>query len=83
MNSKGKILVVDDTNETLVLLTKLLNNEGYATFPADSGELALTSIEKNIPDLILLDIRMPGIDGFEVCRRIKAISELISIPLIF
>ena len=72
MNSKGNILVVDDTHETLSLLTKLLTDEGYKVFPSDSGELALASLEKIKIDLVLLDVRMPGIDGFEVCRRIKS-----------
>ncbi|OFX62166.1 MAG: hypothetical protein A2046_10070 [Bacteroidetes bacterium GWA2_30_7] len=83
MNNKGNILVVDDTHETLALLTKLLTDEGYSVFSADSGELALKSIEKLIPDLILLDVRMKGIGGFEVCNRIKTKKNLIDIPLIF
>jgi len=83
MNNQGNILVVDDTNETLSLLTKLLNEHGYTVYPSDSGELALASLKKRIPDLILLDIRMPGIDGFEVCRRIKSNKDLINIPIIF
>jgi PAS domain S-box-containing protein len=83
MNNKGSILLVDDTHETLLLLTKLLKDEGYNTLPADSGELALAALNKITPDLILLDVEMPGIDGFEVCRRIKSNKELMNIPVIF
>jgi PAS domain S-box-containing protein len=83
MDRNGKILIVDDTQETLAYLTKLLKDEGYETFPADSGELALIVLKKNVPDLILLDIRMPGINGFEVCERIKADDTLKHIPVIF
>ncbi len=83
MNKTESILVVDDTHESLSFLIKLLKEEGYKTFPADSGELALVSLENNIPDLILLDIRMPGINGFEVCKRIKQNEKLAEIPIIF
>ena len=51
--------------------------------PANSGELALSSIELRPPDLILLDVRMPGTDGYEVCRRLKANKETRDIPVIF
>jgi CheY-like chemotaxis protein len=70
--SKNTILVVDDEPESLRLLTRILANEGYQVHPSDSGELALASVSAEPPDLILLDIRMRGMDGFEVCRRIKA-----------
>jgi putative two-component system response regulator len=83
MNRKANILVVDDTSENLVLLCSILKEEGYNTFPADSGELALSSLENNIPDLILLDIRMAGMNGFEVCRQIKQRENLAEIPIIF
>ncbi len=83
MKMKANILVVDDTSESLLLLCSVLKGEGYNTFPADSGELALSSLEKNIPDLIFLDIKMVGMDGFEVCRRIKQKENLAEIPVIF
>lgn len=56
MHHKKSILVVEDTHESLSFLCSLLEDEGYNTSPADSGELALASLENNIPDLILLDI---------------------------
>ena len=83
MNRKENILVVDDNHENLSFLCKLLKEDGYVTYPADSGELALASLENNIPDLILLDIQMPGISGFEVCKTIKQQKQLSEIPIIF
>jgi PAS domain S-box-containing protein len=77
------ILVVDDESESRALLTTILTAEGYAVRPADGGELALTSIAVEKPDLILLDIRMPDMDGFEACRKIKERSETRDIPVIF
>jgi PAS domain S-box-containing protein len=81
--SKGTILVVDDSPESLMMLTETLTQAGYAVGPADSGELALASVATARPELILLDIRMPGMDGFQVCRRLKASSETRDIPVVF
>ena len=72
---RGTILVVDDDLESLRLLTEILREEGYNVRPADAGELALRSAQERVPDLILLDMRMPGVDGFEVCRRLKALRN--------
>ena len=83
MRKTENILIVDDNTENLSFLSTLLKEEGYDIFPADSGELALASLEDNIPDLVLLDIRMPGINGFEVCKRIKQNQNLAEIPVIF
>jgi len=78
-----RILVVDDTTANLQLLTKLLTEHGYTVYPASDGDLALEFVRSTLPDLILLDIRMPGMDGYEVCRRLKADERTRSIPLIF
>jgi DNA-binding response OmpR family regulator len=78
-----KILVVDDTTANLKLLTTLLTEHGYTVYPASSGKLALEFIQSTLPHLILLDIRMPGMDGFEVCRRLKADERTRAIPVIF
>jgi PAS domain S-box-containing protein len=83
MIDKGDILIVDDTHASLKLLTDILTKEGYQVRPADSGELALSSIAAKLPELILLDIRMPGMDGFEVLRRVKTREESRNIPIIF
>ncbi|MFH0730326.1 MAG: response regulator [Pseudomonadota bacterium] len=79
----GRILVVDDTPANLRLLTNLLTAHGYTVHPASDGEVALEFVRSILPDLILLDIRMPGMDGYEVCRRIKADERARSIPIIF
>ncbi|MBV8553240.1 MAG: response regulator [Acidobacteriaceae bacterium] len=83
MTDQGTILVVDDESESLRLLTNILQTEGYQVRPADTGELALKSVDARAPELILLDLRMPNLDGFEVCRRLKARKETRDIPLIF
>lgn len=80
--NNNTILVVDDTLESLKLLTDILEAEGYNVMPANSGEIALASIEFNVPYLILLDILMPVMDGFEVLRRLKADERTYSIPVI-
>ncbi len=77
------ILVVDDVPANLKLLDDILKSEGYKTRPVLSGELALRAAEKEKPDLVLLDIMMPDIDGFEVCRRLKENPDLKDIPVIF
>lgn len=78
-----KILVVDDATANLQLLTNLLTAHGYSVYPASDGELALEFVRTTLPDLILLDIRLPGIDGYKVCRRLKADERTCSIPIIF
>jgi len=83
-NSEGAdILIVDDTPENLKLLVSLLSSNGYKVRPAVSGEIALRSVNANKPDLILLDIRMPNMDGFEVCKRLKENPNSKDIPVIF
>jgi signal transduction histidine kinase/DNA-binding response OmpR family regulator len=82
MSDKATILAVDDTSESLALLVNILTPAGYQVHPADSGELALAAVAVKMPDLILLDVRMAGIDGFEVCRRLKAHEETRHIPII-
>jgi signal transduction histidine kinase len=82
-NSRGNILVVDDTRANLRLLTELLSKNGYEVRPAPNGHIALRSVESKLPDLILLDIMMPDLDGYEVCRRLKASERTRDIPIIF
>lgn len=83
MTDKGKILAVDDTPASLRLLTDILKVEGYEVRSAISGELALRAAISNPPELVLLDIRMPEMDGYEVCRRLKAQPETRDVPVIF
>jgi len=82
MTESGVILVVDDTPELLSFLAGSLRAAGYTVRPAGSGEKALAEAAASPPDLILLDIRMKGMDGLEVCRRIKAREESRNIPVI-
>jgi len=79
----GRILLVDDVPSNLAVLTSALEPEGYELFAADSGASALNIAVKARPDLILLDIMMPGMDGLETCRRLKQVSVLSEIPVIF
>lgn len=81
--AKKSIVVVDDTPENLRLLVDLLSEQGYRVRTAPNGERALASLEKEPADLILLDILMPDLDGFEVCRRLKADERFRDIPVIF
>lgn len=83
MSNKGNILAVDDTPASLKLLADLLAEEGYQVRAALSGELALNAAINNPPELVLLDICMPGMDGFEVCRQLKANPKTQGIPVIF
>jgi putative two-component system response regulator len=80
---QDEILVVDDDPAMLQLLTDILSDQGFQVWPVNSGELALRTVASKTPKLILLDIKMPGIDGFEVCRELKAVKESQGIPVIF
>jgi diguanylate cyclase (GGDEF)-like protein/PAS domain S-box-containing protein len=82
-HTKGEVLIVEDTPASLKLLSDLLTEAGYYVRQAPNGELALWSAQSRPPELILLDVRMPGIDGFEVCRRLKADPALSQVPVIF
>jgi PAS domain S-box-containing protein len=80
---KNNILIVDDTPENLSVLRKLLTDKGYQVRPALNGEVALKAVQSQTPDLILLDIMMPGMDGYEVCKVLKSAEETSDIPVIF
>ncbi len=79
----GNILVVDDTPQTLRLLMTILSAEHYTVRPADSGALALASIQASPPELILLDVKMPEMSGFDVCRQLQQNPKTQAIPVIF
>ena len=80
---KADILVVDDTPENLKLLSAILTESGYKVRPVTTGQRALDAVEMNPPDVILLDILMPEMDGYEVCRRLKQSRNSRDIPVIF
>lgn len=81
--SKGDILVVDDLPNNLRFVSTVLTDRGYKVRSAINGQMALTVAKAAQPDLILLDIKMPEMDGYEVCERLKAQAETRDIPIIF
>ena len=78
-----KILIVDDSLETLQILSETLSEYGYRVQSVVSGSMALRAVKSAPPDLILLDIDMPEIDGYQVCQRLKASKITSDIPIIF
>jgi CheY-like chemotaxis protein len=81
--SGAKILTVDDVPANLDVLSQSLESDGYNVLVATSGETAIQVAKQTSPDLILLDVMMPGIDGFETCRRLKADPDTAGSPVIF
>ena len=81
-DTAGRILVVDDDRANVEVFSRLMTRLGYEVATASNGELALESVVQNRPDLILLDVNMPGIDGFEVCRRLKSDPGTRLIPIV-
>ncbi len=80
--SRANILVVEDEKDILELVTYNLTREGFHVIGVDSGEKAISSINNTIPDLILLDLMLPGVDGFEVCKYMKNQAETRNIPIV-
>ena len=78
--ARKKILLVDDTKDILKVVARRLESWGYQAFTAESGEEALKCFFTARPDLALLDLEMPGMDGFELCERIRQMSD---VPIIF
>lgn len=81
--TKEDILIVDDTAENLRLLSTILIRQGYNVRKAINGQMALKAVQTVVPDLILLDIMMPEMDGYEVCQHLKANQQTAEIPVIF
>lgn len=79
----GNVLVVDDTAENLRLLASMLGEKGYEVRPVTNGKHALQAADRLAPDVVLLDINMPEMDGYEVCRRLKENENLREVPVIF
>jgi two-component system cell cycle response regulator DivK len=77
-----RILVVEDQPDNRRILRDLLGNAGYELIEAETGEEALTAVETQRPDLILMDIQLPVMDGYEATRRIRSKPELKSVPII-
>ncbi len=83
ITTQAKILIIDDTPDTLRLLTATLINQGYAVDQLPNGSSAIDYVRQVQPDLILLDVMMPGIDGYEVCERLKLDPKACNIPVLF
>ncbi len=79
----AKILVVDDEPDVLRLIAATLEHNGYDVVTADSGPKALRVLENSLFDLVILDVMMPGMSGFEVCRKIKSNPKHQSVPVVF
>lgn len=80
---RGDLLIVDDTPDNLRLLSEMLQGKGYDVRSVKSGSMALMGIQAQPPDLVLLDINMPGMSGFEVCEQLKSNPKTDRIPVIF
>lgn len=78
MNNK-KVLIVDDQNGIRILLMEVFSSEGYTTFQAANGKTALEIVEKHTPDLVLLDMKIPGMDGLEILKHIKEMNPSIKV----
>ncbi len=81
--ARANILIVDDIPVNLLLLSQMLAEQGYHVRPVPDGHLALAAVRAEPPDLILLDIRMPEMDGYQVCEQLKADAQTRDIPIIF
>ncbi|NRF68436.1 response regulator [Aquincola sp. S2] len=81
--ARGRILIVDDSPADLEFLVRTLGEAGHIPCPANAAQLALMFLEENVPDLILLDMRLPDLDGRELCRRLKAEPRTQRVPVIF
>jgi len=81
--TKDNILIVDDLPANLQFLNSILVERGYQVRPAINGQVALKIAKKTLPDLILLDIQMPGMNGYEVCEQLKANDKTLKIPVLF
>lgn len=82
-SAQADILIVDDTPDNLRVLSAMLTNRGYEVRKALNGRRAIASVQSEPPDLILMDIRMPEMDGYEVCRQLKATPQGCEVPIIF
>jgi signal transduction histidine kinase len=82
-SGNADVLVVDDTPENIRFLSTLLLEQGYQVRKALNGKMALTAAQTTIPDLILLDVNMPVMNGYEVCRQLKENAQTASVPVIF
>ncbi|MCL4254213.1 MAG: response regulator, partial [Anaerolineae bacterium] len=83
LHTRGDILVVDDHPPSLQVLTAILSKQGHTIRAVMSGKMALTAAQTETPDLVLLDVKLPDMDGYEVCRQFKNDERLRGVPVIF
>ncbi|HNI87914.1 MAG TPA: response regulator, partial [Leptospiraceae bacterium] len=83
MNQQALILIVDDTELNVILLNQILLNAGYRVLTANGGRKCLEILETEVPDIILLDVIMPEINGFDVAEKVKSNDKTKDIPIIF
>ena len=74
MSEKGKVLIVDDDRNTLTVLTDLMDEDGFTAITAADGKVAVDKVRKEKPDIVLMDIRLPKMDGYEACKQIKEMA---------
>jgi len=79
----GTVLAADDQPENLLLLEQLIDSQGFTFFGARGGAECLALAERVKPRLVLLDVQMPGMDGYETCRRLRAMPALARVPVVF
>lgn len=79
MSQRKKLLIVDDQNGIRVLLMEVFSSEGYETFQASNGKLALEIVRRESPDLVLLDMKIPGMDGLDILKHVKTIDPSIKV----
>src|SRR6056297_2592674 len=82
MEKPSLILVVDDDRTTRLIIGKALGSAGFEILEAESGSEALSLLDDHLPDLVLLDVIMPGMDGYEVCRRMRARPKFFTLPVV-
>ncbi len=80
--NSSTLLLIDDTPDNLLILSDLFDDVGYRVLVAESGEMGLDCMQQGHPNLVLVDIRMPGIDGFETCRRLKSLKDMHDVPVL-
>jgi DNA-binding response OmpR family regulator len=83
MTETKKILFLEDEAELLAALGNLLRDQGYQVSEASSGEMALKKLEEGVPDLIIADIKLPGIDGFDFFTEVRKNERLAKVPFVF